>query len=97
MLNGWWELLCPGALPLNHCNFADLPDQLRDKLIATINNNRLRWKLLETRRIKLEEVPSTARAWEAAEDQLRVMAVTDRVIVKPENATTMTTTDVSTE
>ena len=79
-----------------HCNFADLPDQLRDKLNATINNNRLR-KLLETRNIKVEEVLLTARAWEAAEDQLREMAVTDRVIVKPENATTMTTTEVNAE
>ena len=34
-----------------HCNFADLPDQLRDQLIATINNNRLCQKLLETRNI----------------------------------------------
>ena len=80
-----------------YCNFADLPDQLRDQLIATINNNRLRRKLLETRNIKLEEVLSTARAWEAVEDQLREMAVSDRVTVKPEDTTTRTTTDVNAE
>ena len=59
--------------------------------------NRLRRKFLETRNIKLEEVLLTARAWEAAEGQLREMAMADRVTVKPEDTTTRTTTDVNAE
>ena len=55
------------------CDFQDLNDQLRDQLIEKMLDHKLRRKLLETRNITLENALTTARAWEAADQQSRGM------------------------
>ena len=54
-------------------DFQDLNDQLRDQLIEKMLDHKLRRKLLETRNITLENALTTARAWEAADQQSRGM------------------------
>ena len=65
-----------------HCNFnQNLEDSLRDKLVCSLNDQKIQQKLLATRNLTLESAIDTAVAMEAAIRSVRDLHVSGRVMV----------------